>query len=124
MKDPASTTTSTGSASWLVMTVLGEMFGLKGTYGDLLLAPRLVREQFDERGEAQVKAALLGRRVELVYRNPARLDYPDYRLAAFRVNGKACEHKRISERAVVIPKDVLGSLLKEEANKVDVDLEA
>ncbi|HUI72786.1 MAG TPA: cellobiose phosphorylase, partial [Spirochaetia bacterium] len=112
----------TGSASWLVMTVLREMFGFKGTYGDLLLAPKLVREQFDEKGEVRATAAFLGRRVELVYRNPARLDYPDYRLAAVRVNGKTCEQKRISEKAVVLDRNVLSSLLKEESNSVEVDL--
>ena len=37
----------TGAASWLMLTVLSEIFGVKGAYGDLMIAPKLVAEQFD-----------------------------------------------------------------------------
>ncbi len=38
----------TGSASWLIYTVVTEMFGCNGHYGDLRLAPKLLQEQFKE----------------------------------------------------------------------------
>lgn len=37
----------TGSASWLMMTMVTEVCGVKGVYGNLSLAPRLVRELLD-----------------------------------------------------------------------------
>lgn len=37
----------TGSASWLLLTMVTEVFGVKGKLGDLLLQPKLVKEQFD-----------------------------------------------------------------------------
>lgn len=38
----------TGSASWLMMTVVTEVFGIRGCFGDLLIAPKLLKEQLDE----------------------------------------------------------------------------
>ena len=39
----------TGSASWYLLTLLTEVFGVKGDLGDLVLAPKLVAAQFDSR---------------------------------------------------------------------------
>lgn len=38
----------TGSASWLLMTMVTEVCGIRGVYGDLVLQPKLVRELLDE----------------------------------------------------------------------------
>lgn len=43
----------TGSASWLLYTVVSEMYGCKGRYGDLLLEPKLVPSQFKD-GKASI----------------------------------------------------------------------
>lgn len=43
----------TGSASWLLYTVVSEMYGCKGSYGDLLLEPKLVPGQFVD-GKASI----------------------------------------------------------------------
>lgn len=45
----------TGSASWLMMTMVTEVFGVKGAFGDLALEPKLVREQLDENGEIGIR---------------------------------------------------------------------
>lgn len=38
----------TGSASWLLLTMVTEICGVKGVYGDLTLQPKLVRELLDK----------------------------------------------------------------------------
>lgn len=38
----------TGSASWYLLTLVTEVFGVKGQLGDLLLQPKLLATQFDE----------------------------------------------------------------------------
>ena len=38
----------TGSASWLMMTVVTQIYGIRGCFGDLLIDPRLLREQLDQ----------------------------------------------------------------------------
>ena len=37
----------TGAASWYMLTVITEMFGAKGCAGNLMLEPKLERQQFD-----------------------------------------------------------------------------
>ena len=44
----------TGAASWLLLTVYTEMFGIHGNCGDLCIEPHLCRELFDANGEVAV----------------------------------------------------------------------
>lgn len=57
----------TGAASWYLMTELTEMFGIKGSFGDLKLAPKLLPEQFDENGRASAEFVFAGRRLKVIY---------------------------------------------------------
>lgn len=57
----------TGAASWYLMTELTEMFGIKGSFGDLVLAPKLMAEQFDENGCASAELVFAGRKLKIVY---------------------------------------------------------
>ncbi|GJM76558.1 hypothetical protein HMSSN036_87740 [Paenibacillus macerans] len=50
----------TGSASWLLLTQLTEVYGVKGRFGDLRLEPKLVQAQFDGSGEAAVEPCSRG----------------------------------------------------------------
>ena len=77
----------TGSASWLLLTALTEMYGVRGQYGDLIIEPKLVPEQFDGQGEAAVKTTFGGSNVSVKYRNPDKLEYDQYRIEKAFVNG-------------------------------------
>jgi cellobiose phosphorylase len=70
----------TGSASWLLLTVLTEIFGIKGDYGSLLLEPKLVKEQFDEEGKAAVSFVFQGKNFTVTYENRERKEVGDYRI--------------------------------------------
>ena len=60
----------TGSASWYLLTLLTEAFGVRGKLGDLQLTPRLVQEQFNAEGEASVRTFFAGRKLDISYQNP------------------------------------------------------
>ena len=79
----------TGSASWLLLTVLTEMFGVRGCQGDLLLEPKLLREQFDACGQAQVWLVFAGKNLNIRYVNAADKEYGDYRIGDISIDGKA-----------------------------------
>lgn len=79
----------TGSASWLLLTELTEAYGVKGCYGDLLLAPKLVAGQFDEEGVASVVTLFADQPVTVVYHNPQKLDYGQYKVISVELNGAA-----------------------------------
>jgi hypothetical protein len=68
----------TGSASWYLLTLLTEVFGVKGDLGDLVLEPKLVAAQFDPQGDATIRTRFAERDLEVVYHNPRGLDYGEY----------------------------------------------
>ncbi|NTV30188.1 MAG: cellobiose phosphorylase, partial [Candidatus Omnitrophica bacterium] len=78
----------TGSASWYILTLLTMAYGVRGELGDLVLAPRLVKEEFSS-GLATVACQFAGRKITVQYVNPERLDFGQYRIQRVLLNGKA-----------------------------------
>ena len=68
----------TGAASWYMLTVITEMFGVKGSMGDLKVEPKLVKEQFDENGDASINLMFAGKRVEVLIHNKDKKDFGQY----------------------------------------------
>lgn len=68
----------TGSASWLVLTLLTQAFGVRGEDGDLMIAPQLVKEEFDKEGRAGVCCPFAGKRLDVTYINAHHQDFGDY----------------------------------------------
>lgn len=113
-----------GSASWLLMTVLTQMFGVRGECGDLVLQPRLVKEQFDPEGNASARAFFLGRRIEVTYRNPGHLDHCEYAIGRIELNGQLLAVNREDGNKVKVDKQVVEvALLNNADNVITVDLE-
>lgn len=88
----------TGAASWLLITVLNEAFGLKGDLGDLIIEPKLVAEQFSKDGKAATVTLFGNRNIRLMYENPKHLDYGHYVIDTIEVNGKLTEPAKGSTR--------------------------
>ncbi|MBF0618777.1 MAG: cellobiose phosphorylase [Candidatus Omnitrophica bacterium] len=77
----------TGSASWYVLTLLTQAYGVRGEGGDLILSPKLVAEEFSASGEAAVTCQFAGKAVRVVYVNPKKKDAGAYRIEAVQLNG-------------------------------------
>ncbi len=77
----------TGSASWYMLTVLTEMFGVKGDLGDLTLEPKLVAEQFDEDGNAAIISYFAGKMLHVVYENHQKKEIGDYEVEEIYLEG-------------------------------------
>lgn len=112
----------TGSASWLLLTELTEVYGVKGNYGHLHLEPKLFKEQFDGQGEASVETLFADRMLHVVYRNAALLDYGQYRIGSIAVNGQSVQFDA-SGSGVLIERSVLDSLPKEGTQRIEIVLE-
>lgn len=78
----------TGAGSWLILTVLTQMFGVSGYRGNLKFSPKLLDEQFGEEGIAEVKCRFAGRRLNISYINKLHKDIGDYEVESIYVNGK------------------------------------
>lgn len=68
----------TGAGSWLILTLLTQIFGAEGEYGSLTLHPQLLAEQFDREGNARIAFSFAGRKMNLIYQNPKHLEVGDY----------------------------------------------
>ena len=112
----------TGSASWLLLTCLTEVFGIKGRLGDLVLAPRLVAGQFDAAGDAGVTTRFADRRLEIVFHNPARRDHGAYRIASVTLDGAAVACAS-GGAEVVLPRAMVTKLEDATAHRIEVLLE-
>ena len=77
----------TGAASWAVMLVLKQMFGVSGRGGKLVLAPALLSEQFGEDGRAEVSLYHDGKPLKVTYVNSGRKDFGEYKISRVTVGG-------------------------------------
>lgn len=78
----------TGSASWLMLTVANEMFGVRGEFGELVIEPRLMSEQFNEENLAAIHTWFKGKPVSVQYLNSNRKDYRDYSIKKAELNNQ------------------------------------
>lgn len=126
----------TGAASWYMLTLVTESFGVRGRAGDLEISPALVREQFDESGAAGLRLCFAGKKFDITIRNPGKLECGEYCMISAAVDGRkmplsgaACpERKNPNEerkthgqsaiRAVLPRADI--AQLSDEVHKIDI----
>jgi len=126
----------TGAASWYMLTVITEMFGIKGALGDMVLEPKLMAEQFDEKHQANVTLLFADRNWNVSYTNEAGKEYGEYRIGHVAVDGKPCEPTvcgradncgtgndvTAQEKSFIITREVVEQLDKDTCHKVEVFL--
>ena len=78
----------TGAASWYMMTMILEVYGVRGKNGDLQFSPRLLAEQFDEKKEAVIELFFAGKPLKITFQNPKNLEFGSYRIGSITVNGE------------------------------------
>lgn len=96
----------TGAASWLLLTVVSQMFGVRGRLGDLEFRPQLVKEQFDRHGEASLELIFAGKSLKVVYRNAEGLEPEDYRVDGIGLDGQ--DYPCRDGMPVIVREDILG----------------
>ncbi len=70
----------TGSASWMILTMVREVYGVKNDMGLAVFEPKLLKKQFGKNSELAIKTVLNDKQVEVVYKNTSHLDYGDYQI--------------------------------------------
>jgi cellobiose phosphorylase len=111
----------TGSASWYLLTVLSEVFGVKGCLGDLAIEPKLLPEQFGAEGVASVRTSFAGRQLEIEYHNPQKRPYGEYRILGIKHNGEAIEWKRNGVGAI-LERSIINTLDSGQCHRFEVEL--
>ena len=110
----------TGAASWYMMTMITQAFGVRGEAGDLALEPKLTASQFDAAGEAVVCVTFAGRQLEVCYQNPDRLEYGAYQIGQVFCNG--AEWSSGGESCLLIPHAVVTALPQNKRHRITAAL--
>ena len=112
----------TGAASWYLLTVLTQMFGVKGHYGDMVLEPKLMAQQFDAKGEAGVKSLFGGRMYNVIFNNNSDADYGEYAIKDCTIDGEPFEVENKNSFNLVIPASRFEGLDKDKVHTIYVNL--
>ncbi len=112
----------TGSASWYLLTVLTQVFGVRGHYGDMMLEPKLLSQQFDAKGEAGVTSLFGGRMFHVIYNNKDDADYGEYAIAGCKIDGEDFKLPEKTVKSLCIPASVLEKLSADKEHTIYVDL--
>jgi len=68
----------TGAASWYMLAMVTEVSGVRGEFGNMVINPKLLGRQFDDKGNAGLGLYFAGKKFDILYRNPGKLDYGKY----------------------------------------------
>ena len=109
----------TGAASWYMLTVLTEMFGLKGDLGNLLIEPKLMACQFDEKGNAEITSYFARQKITVIYENAEHKEIGDYEVEEIYID--ECKYFWNSTQPS-IEKEVLESLDQKKEHIIRVKL--
>lgn len=114
----------TGAASWYMLTVITEMFGAKGCAGNLMLEPKLERQQFDLDERAELFFSFAGQSLHLVYENKEHKEYGAYRPGTIRIDGELWDYSggEKETRSVCIDRERLKQLDFDVTHEILVEL--
>lgn len=110
----------TGAGSWMVLTVLTQMYGVRGKEGNLLLNPKLLAKQFDSEGLAGVRLSFAGKLLEICYENKKHKEIGDYDVEEIFVNGRQYFYEGSHG---VIEREYIKSLPSDVVNEIRVILD-
>ena len=111
----------TGSASWMLLTVLTEVFGVKGELGDLVLEPKLLSKQFDTEGLVSINALFAQRDIKVTYNNPNKLSFGQYKVLSVVIDGDSVDCT-IEGGKVTIDRTIIEALAPEKTHELLIEL--
>lgn len=109
----------TGAASWFMMTMITEVFGVHGEAGDLILYPKLLACQFDEDGITSITVSFAGKNFIILYQNKKSKDFGSYVIDSATCDGVALAVNE--ESFVCIPRKML-AILSDDTHRINVNL--
>ena len=111
----------TGAASWYMLTMITEAFGVRGEIGNLVIAPALMAEQFDKEGNASLYLEFAGKKFEVHISNPDKKEYGEYQIVQ-----AYCDEKEIEKRAcgsACMKKETIEQLSSDETHNITIVLQ-
>lgn len=110
----------TGSASWFMLALLTQAFGVKGLNGDLLIEPKLTSEQFKFAKSISIRRYFADRNLKVIFHNPKRLETGSYQISKVVLNGEDLAINK--SRYIIITREVIIGLDKNKLNVIEIYL--
>lgn len=110
----------TGAASWYMLTMITEVFGVRGDLGDLVIAPALMPEQYNENGQASLTMEFAGRKLEICICNLEKKLPSEYKIKTVWCDEKEMKNKQST--CVRIERELLEKLSVKETHRIKVEL--
>lgn len=110
----------TGSASWLVLTLLTQVFGLRGQDRDLVIEPKLCAEQFKGTSTITINRVFAGRHLQVNFSCPKKLKVDRYKIIKASLN--ACDLALKEPGRIVIKRKTILHLSAERVNRLNIVL--
>ena len=111
----------TGSASWFILTLLTEAFGVKGEGGSLLIEPKLSAGQFKKSANISINRIFAERNLCVTFSNPRKLDYAKYKIKKVVLNGVALNLH--PAKSIYISRKIILRLAKDRQNNIGIFLD-
>ena len=110
----------TGSASWFMLTLVTQVFGVRGQSGDLLIEPKLSSEQFKFTDKLSLSRIFAGRTLKIVFSNPRRLEAGKYIIKDLKVNSERFPTTEATQ--AIISREFILNLPKDKLTTIEVHL--
>ncbi|MFH1199078.1 MAG: cellobiose phosphorylase [Candidatus Omnitrophota bacterium] len=110
----------TGSASWFMLTLLTESFGVKSKNGDLVIEPKLTLEQFKNSPVMTISRTFAGRRLQISFSNPKKLEYGKYRIKGAKLN--SFNFAPQDSCSIILSRKIISRLSAGKIHKISISL--
>jgi len=110
----------TGSASWFVLAMVTQGFGVRGSYGDLLIEPKLSKEQFKDTVVIGIDRCFAGKNLRINFYNPKKLPATGYKIVKATLN--SCDLALKETRSLLIGRKTILNLPSAKLNIINIIL--
>ncbi len=110
----------TGAASWYMMTMITEAFGVRGDAGNLILCPKLLAGQFSPEGTASIEVPFAGKHFSITYSNKGGKDY-----GAYAIGSASCGKEPLAVHEgsfAILPRELLAALPEDATHQITVEI--
>jgi cellobiose phosphorylase len=108
----------TGSSSWLLVTLATQVYGVRGDFGDLVIAPQLSLKHFGGARRATLHGSFRGRTIAVTFENPDGLEWNKYEVATVEINGQSLDTIPHAAGGVRIPYQTFADMTSFDDNNV------
>ncbi len=112
----------TGSASWYILTMLTQVFGLRGHFGNMIIEPKLCSKQFNNSESISMSCYFAERRLSVVFINPKKVDFEDYKISKVSIKPFPIAYKQSGPRKLKFLREDILSFPKSTQINIEITL--